>query len=1234
MGQVEPTPMDQIGSGDTSPAASYGKALAMVSQMMAQERQSQNQTAPAANDLTKLLDNLETELQTTQKISDTRIEETLTALKQNSTITSQIPVEAFQAIEDNIDANIDPTPTPAPTPDSTGTIRVTIDASDLATDGNSLAIYQYKARGELIATPDTLAAACNDADTISQSQIEAQDDGSYLIRGVRASGNASVNFTQGNGGASTEEISVRANETTEINLKLVALNTLGFRVESTLHDTLIVDIANVDLHNIEFSTNEDHTIANLPEGRFFMTLSSSLGQQILSRYITVPTQEALLINLNDVTDANTLSGTITDADSNPISDAIVLLKPDNSAYQMALSSSSGSYELNHLKAGNYTLIISKNGYQASKVENLSIGSDTNNQDVQLSTEQSKGSIAGFAYFNDLAAHTGIDITIEQQGGGFTDQFGTLSDGAYLIGPLDPGTYTLNFGKAGDSDYTSVQQVDINVIAGVTTVIEAPATLVHKIGNISGSLTIPEGFGATTNLKLELLASDNSQISSFTIADSSVNSYAFNQVPAGEGYSIKLSGTHADGQQIVEQLIPAFDLALNTSMDAGALNVILNNGSISGTLNIPADFGETGQLSLQLLNAEESVIQTFSITDSSVTSFSFTSLTPGSGYQLKLSGENSAGIKVVEQIVTDQEVALSTNLEIGEIIVALNIGSISGTLNIPSDFGETSNLNLELLEGDHTLVSKFSITDSNVTSFSFANLTPGSGYQLKLSGATSDQQSIIEQRQSDIVVTLGTNTETDPLSVLFNAANLTGFLNLPAGFGDLSNLTLALTDASDNELKRITPTRASFALNYITPGSGYTLTLSGSNFKGTAIEAATLSGIELVATETNDLSATPLSVTLQQSVTDGDNQKPELTSFAADVTAAPDIVLNYQVQDPEADPITCTINWGDGSGVQTIDNCYNTPATHSYSEMKEYTILFTASDGHGSITYNQPVTVVYYPFLTALEMNLQPGKVVELMGSVQNTSTLTIDWGDGTTAETLNEGLDAFQIFHQYSTTGSKTFSLSGDSGTPVERTILITDNLPPTINLGATNLQLNQQQLAFSVFDPEDDAFTCQVDWGDNSIELIEVCNQESLNHTFSAIGDFNIVVTATDAQSQTSTVTLPAAVTTLQADTLTVDNLSVTAKANHEVLLTGAITAQNFLRLDISWGDGNSDRLNAGDNSIDFTNLQVNKVYPALDQEYTITLTLIDDQGASSSAQRTIFVAGNYPPRYPDGRC
>ncbi len=154
-------------------------------------------------------------------------------------------------------------------------------------------------------------------------------------------------------------------------------------------------------------------------------------------------------------------------------------------------------------------------------------------------------------------------------------------------------------------------------------------------------------------------------------------------------------------------------------------------------------------------------------------------------------------------------------------------------------------------------------------------------------------------------------------------------------------------------------------------------------------------------------------------------------------------------DPDLDIWTATVDYDDGSGIQTLelnpDKTFNLDHLYVDDYYFPYTVIVTVSDNNGGIGSELIAVTVYNvaPTITSLDGPIDPVNIndpVEITGSftdpgMLDTHTAIFDWGDTTSTEChLSNGERTITGSHTYTEAGVYTISLEiidddGDSDT-------------------------------------------------------------------------------------------------------------------------------------------------------------------------------------------------------------
>jgi hypothetical protein len=234
-----------------------------------------------------------------------------------------------------------------------------------------------------------------------------------------------------------------------------------------------------------------------------------------------------------------------------------------------------------------------------------------------------------------------------------------------------------------------------------------------------------------------------------------------------------------------------------------------------------------------------------------------------------------------------------------------------------------------------------------------------------------------------------------------------------------------------------------------------------------------------------------------------------TSYAGPVTLSS--------TDPQA--VLPAVTFSPGTGVATVSGVI-LRSTGSQS--------LQATDANAGLQAVAALAVVP-PSVTLSPVAGNEGSPVTLTGSLpagttNGTSTVTIDWGDGSTPTTLSlaNGVNSFSAAHTYavSSAGFPISVLLSDSSGGVfsGKGSAQIANVSPSVTLADSRVIITQDQpfvSSGSFADPGNDTWTATVNYGDKSGDQPLVLNADktfTLQHQYASEGTFNVVVTVRDS--------------------------------------------------------------------------------------------------------------------------
>ncbi len=453
------------------------------------------------------------------------------------------------------------------------------------------------------------------------------------------------------------------------------------------------------------------------------------------------------------------------------------------------------------------------------------------------------------------------------------------------------------------------------------------------------------------------------------------------------------------------------------------------------------------------------------------------------------------------------------------------------------------------------------------------------------------------------------------------------------------------------VNNVAPTLTLSGASSVDEGAVYTLNLSSSDPGADTITQWTINwgdGSEVQTVTGNPASVThtfaggPGTRTISATATDEDgtfnagntltvtvgNIAPTLAiSGASSVDEGAVYTLNLSSSDPGANTITqWTINWGDGTAVQTVAGNPSS-VTHTFADGNvSRTISATATDEDGTYNAGNTVTVTVSNVAPTLTLSgvssVNEGAVytLNLLSSDPGTDTIsqwTINWGDGSAVQTVTG--NPASVTHIFAD-GSNTYTIMAtatdeDGIYNAGNTITVTvNNVAPTLAIsGAASVNEGAEYtLNLSSSDPGADTITqWTINWGDGSAVQTVTGNPSSVTHTFAGgPGTRTISATATDEDGTYNVGNTVTVVVEGVAPTASISGPTVVTEgvaSSWTLALTGDTDADTILQYIIHWGDGETTTVSAEQLLADGG--QVTHTYVAGPNDYGISVDLVGEE-------------------------
>ena len=282
-----------------------------------------------------------------------------------------------------------------------------------------------------------------------------------------------------------------------------------------------------------------------------------------------------------------------------------------------------------------------------------------------------------------------------------------------------------------------------------------------------------------------------------------------------------------------------------------------------------------------------------------------------------------------------------------------------------------------------------------------------------------------------------------------------------------------------------------------------------------------------------------------------NGVPQAQLSAQPTSGTAPLAVHFEVasSDPDGDALTCSLDFGDGSA--PLDLCAGS-VDHTYDAAGNYTAVLRVSDGEDEARAEVAVSV---GAPGAVNWAVSPSRItfagtvggpapepqsalVRNAGEAAGDFTITssADWLSVTPASgTLEPGqtrsLTVSSRACERAGTETAALTIAGggsEARIEVERSCSEDTNNRPVARLSADPLEgLAPLTVTFqaSASDPDGDALTCSLDFGDGA--SMDTACEASVEHTYTERGDYLVVFTALDSRGSVDQASVTVAVTT-----------------------------------------------------------------------------------------------------------
>ncbi|MGM7702003.1 carboxypeptidase regulatory-like domain-containing protein [Pseudalkalibacillus sp. Hm43] len=569
----------------------------------------------------------------------------------------------------------------------------------------------------------------------------------------------------------------------------------------------------------------DYTVPRLAPGSYTVTfIAEGYGSQSIGAKIR--SAETTTLNVELVKLVGAISGTVTDNSGNTLSGATVEIFLNNILVASTTTDSNGTYVINNLIPGAYTVSVSKENFGTETVGASVVENQTSIANVSLTPDP--GTLTGTVLTTTGDPIEGAVLTVkDSRTGANITQVLTNNQGIYTATGLAPGTYIIT---AQAEDFQS-QQKGATILSNQTTTanftLEAnPASVTGTIINASTGLPI-------TGVVIEVKVVDfNGNVVTTTFTDLNGQYEVNNLMPAT--YGIQASAPDFQTNSATVTLQPGETSVTNVTLTPEPGSII---GTITDTSGNPLS-----NVLIRIVDDTGFLVGTV-LTDSNG-DYVFDGLAPGN-YTVTAIAEGFQSSSTGAIVQSNETTVVNQSL-------VSNPGSISGSVT-PVEDGTI--ITLSTSEG---IPISSTIANSN-GDFQFNNLQPGQyivtatapNYQTSSTGATviSDQVTSVS------------------LTIQPNPAEVGGTITDTSG-NPVTNATIQILDDNGTVLQSGgTDQNGQYAIGNLPPGS-FTIVVNAQDYSS-ATDGVTLEAGQIVTDANFVLVPDPGTIVGQITDTNGD-----------------------------------------------------------------------------------------------------------------------------------------------------------------------------------------------------------------------------------------------------------------------------------------------------------------------------------------------------------------------------
>ena len=446
---------------------------------------------------------------------------------------------------------------------------------------------------------------------------------------------------------------------------------------------------------------------------------------------------------------STVKGVVTLSGAAGSEGITILLKNDSNSYNTT-TEQNGSYILNKVLPGTYTMTISMPGYVGKTIKDVTVATAVTKNMDSYALEIGTRSVVGSVSLELRTDYSGVLITATKTTD-TTKVYSAITNtaGSYTLAGMESGEYSVVISCNG---FNSITLPTVDVISGSQKTLDAQNLTIQR-GTITGAVSL-EGRTDHSGIKVKLIGTD------YEMTTTSTGEYSF-YVPQGNYSGVQFTKDDFETTTHTEQLA----LFAENKITLANETMTATHNTVYGKVDVRGTDDESA-VTIKFINHPEIT----PIVTTADGNFSFASIPVGK-YVLSFNRTN------VPELQTSVEVKAANGIDVGTISLTPETASIMGVVHLQNGTNVSGvQVSVDMGSGDVLTAT----TDSS-GNYYIGGISTAAVYTVTYSkeGWDSKSQSVgtkltaLEVRTLDSITLVDT---TDPILnsvVINNGANSTG-----------------------------------------------------------------------------------------------------------------------------------------------------------------------------------------------------------------------------------------------------------------------------------------------------------------------------------------------------------------------------------------------------------------------------------------------------------------------------